>query len=373
MTDGASQSQGGHHKAESYRLNTPVSINELRAVNAQTLAHWSERFHAICEAPDSTPAQIIDAFTLHPTIKDALAIQAVREGYSLEEHTLMVLSLFEEHFGDGPKAWFRTLICLHDAGKGLARSNKDQHSSTLALIEELAPSLKFSPDELKLMTAIISSNSLGRYFVKSSGGEKTGNNPPRNLKLELAHKHVKGELTHEDMTKYASYTGLLEEEVIKENLSTATRNITELAKSHQISPLAALELETMLYQCDVLAYSTAASRDVSRSDLPVLTNFKDLPRGENDTYDYDALGKDGDLASTFYSLLEHEIRELTPLSLSTLGGYPSLEFLIDYEARPDSTEQGWSLVLTRANNENRLQFSDSYEELYLRLKAALAS
>ena len=56
-----------------------------------------DRIEALVQSPDYTPEKLIDLFKEDDRVATLLAQPAVREGYSIEEHTLMVLRQFEKY------------------------------------------------------------------------------------------------------------------------------------------------------------------------------------------------------------------------------------------------------------------------------------
>lgn len=100
--------------------------------------------------------------------KDAGVVQ----GYTLFEHTVMVLGQFEKYFA--VREWcmplsldvFRLMLCLHDIGKPLAVEEGDkklQHGFTLTFIDEAAESQRIvlSSDELRIVKALIDGDAIG--------------------------------------------------------------------------------------------------------------------------------------------------------------------------------------------------------------------
>jgi hypothetical protein len=138
----------------------------------------------------------------------------VHEGYTLEQHTTMVLNQFEKYFRDrnlpgGMKTEsFKTLLALHDIGKPAAIEAGDktrQHEFTLPLLEKSLKALKgsgwgsidrISEKDANAAVALINADVIGEYLQGKISPEETaeiikknakaaGMNPEDFLDLEL--------------------------------------------------------------------------------------------------------------------------------------------------------------------------------------------
>ncbi len=121
----------------------------------------------------------------------------VEEGYSLEQHTFMVLNQFETYFaqqklpaGLNPD-FFRILLALHDAGKprAIREGNKAmEHPYTLALINKLRADLPFRDEAIDVIAAIIKKDVIGMYLrdkLSLEGAERQILLLAQNLKIPL--------------------------------------------------------------------------------------------------------------------------------------------------------------------------------------------
>lgn len=97
----------------------------------------------------------------------------VGEGYSIEEHTLMVAFQYEKYFTDKVmpaginKKFMRFLIALHDIGKSQAidLGDKDlQHIYTSPIIKNTFEKIGFSTQDALLAKYLISEDPIGRYL-----------------------------------------------------------------------------------------------------------------------------------------------------------------------------------------------------------------
>ncbi len=117
--------------------------------------------------------------------KDIFAMDAgVHEGYTILDHTKMVLRQFDRYFSykelpDGvTPEFFRVLLTIHDLGKPIAikRGNKKlQHEETVKLIDPIFKKLDFSKFERNLAKIIIGSDPIGPYLRYDKLGNSVNN------------------------------------------------------------------------------------------------------------------------------------------------------------------------------------------------------
>lgn len=144
---------------------------------------------------------------------DSIYQKQVRH-YRLEHHTLLVMNQFEKYFScmDFPisKNLFRMMLALHDIGKPQAfieGNINNQHKYTVNIIDELREVLPFTKDEIDLLVALVSSDTLGMYLQNK-------------ISIDTAYNRI----------------------------------ITLAAKTNQTS-LTFFWLMTIYYQCDIAAYT----------------------------------------------------------------------------------------------------------------------
>lgn len=119
---------------------------------------------------DFTPEKLIGFLSIElGEIYNADA--GVWEGYTIGEHTIMVMRQFERYFSDKQlpnnidRGIFRLMLALHDVGKAeaIANGNKDdQHKYTVDIIEEIFDALLLSNKDIA--TTLIGADYLGRYI-----------------------------------------------------------------------------------------------------------------------------------------------------------------------------------------------------------------
>lgn len=98
----------------------------------------------------------------------------VWEGYTLEQHTLMVMKQYERYFSESmdssllSKNEFRMLLALHDMGKAraiiLGQDKTKQHEHNKKIIPAILRSLGIEWKKINLMTEVASQDHIGSYM-----------------------------------------------------------------------------------------------------------------------------------------------------------------------------------------------------------------
>lgn len=125
--------------------------------------------------PDFNPQEIINILKLNPFFKNLFERSSgVYEGYTIEEHTLMVLKQFEKYFSADFQSTilsrdsFRLLLTLHDIGKSLSilqtGTKGSQHKYTREILEYGLKPLSLSNYQKEVIISIIDQDILGEYF-----------------------------------------------------------------------------------------------------------------------------------------------------------------------------------------------------------------
>ncbi len=105
----------------------------------------------------------------------------VREGYTLKEHTEMVLRQFEKYFSSRELpantdiVFFRILLALHDIGKpeAVKKGSKDlQHTITQDYIEDVMEALGLQEPQIHIALALLSADPIGKCIQQELPFEK---------------------------------------------------------------------------------------------------------------------------------------------------------------------------------------------------------
>lgn len=156
---------------------TPEKTDALPVPEAFDLAAEAflsrSRIEAVVNSPDFRPRDLISELKKEPALKLEYEKDAgVWEGYSLEEHTLMMMGQFERYFRDAlPKnadrGLFRLMLALHDIGKPAAVAAGDirrQHEFTRETMRRLLTGLNYQPSQVNLAVAIVDGDAIGHYL-----------------------------------------------------------------------------------------------------------------------------------------------------------------------------------------------------------------
>lgn len=132
--------------------------------------------------PDHTPEEVVDLFARDFSTEFA-SNAGGWEGYTLRQHTEMVLTQFNKYFADKlPKGisrnFFEVVLALHDIGKPQAvieGHGERQHEYTTAIVRSTLSRLQFSEAEINIATSLIGADPIGDYLqfnLKSEAVEK---------------------------------------------------------------------------------------------------------------------------------------------------------------------------------------------------------
>ncbi|MFZ4398531.1 MAG: hypothetical protein ACOYO1_00740 [Bacteroidales bacterium] len=144
--------------------------NQDKLVQFQ-LSELDDVFHSDVFSPEALIA-ILKRWYPETYNQDA----GVSEGYTLEEHTLMVMKQFEKYYGDKTlpaevdKNKFRLILALHDIGKpeAISRGNKLlQHKCTILIIKKLFSILGIDEKHTYIALQLISGDPIGKYLKSS--------------------------------------------------------------------------------------------------------------------------------------------------------------------------------------------------------------
>lgn len=131
---------------------------------------------AALSRPDFQPRELIEALKKDPFLAAQYAKDSgVREKYSLERHTLMMMGQFERYHASrvpaGSLPFFRLMLALHDIGKPRAveAGEKDrQHEFTRVIMRDYLHALGWKRRNVDLAVAIVDGDPIGRYVQGGS-------------------------------------------------------------------------------------------------------------------------------------------------------------------------------------------------------------
>lgn len=152
------------------------TLNEIDAIPKTT----HESVATALRIDKLSPEQMLDCISNHyPMVKQLfLSTAQVWEGYSVQEHTLMVIANLKKHqalpqyamtlrsvrnFLPNIDILFPLCIVLHDIGKSIGdRDNQTQH--TVAIVEKLLSLWNFSGQEIAFARILLNHDLLGSFF-----------------------------------------------------------------------------------------------------------------------------------------------------------------------------------------------------------------
>ena len=166
--------QGISNQQKKTKLQLIDTIQEKYQFNRQQLNHVLETRYS--------PANLIKLLELN-YYNEFNSNADVTEGHTIKKHTLMVINQFEKYFKNkelpanlSPN-FFRLILALHDIGKPqaiAAGDKRNQHIHTERMIKEFLSDMDFSEKEIKIATALISKDPIGKYF-KSGNLDRSKN------------------------------------------------------------------------------------------------------------------------------------------------------------------------------------------------------
>jgi hypothetical protein len=243
------------------------------AAGATFSTPFAADLYRLAAAPDFDPAQLIEKLKEKPAL-DFLYAQSARvaEGYSLEEHTLMVLRQYEKYLATVPMpgcfsiAEMRIALALHDIGKPIPAHKRDQHIETVKVIESLRPDLPISDLNWPLMIGLIGGDPLGLML------QGIFPQAPKEPRRAIADRVYRGEvLEYADLRAFADLvTTTVDDARLDSAAANAAVDIKQRANLAGIPPRDFLELLLIYYRADTSAYSYDAWRSATVRGFPGL-------------------------------------------------------------------------------------------------------
>jgi hypothetical protein len=130
-----------------------------------------KKIFTLLDSKTCTPKDVVDVLSEEPFLKRQFERDSgVWEGYTLGEHTRLVLTQFETYFaprslpqGVTPR-FFRVFLALHDIGKPISLilgDKKKQHAVSLKIIPLVLEALGFSEPDKKLALGLVDGDHIG--------------------------------------------------------------------------------------------------------------------------------------------------------------------------------------------------------------------
>ncbi len=185
--------------------------------------------------------------------------QAVREGYSVGEHSLMALVQRAKYFpaglaGMGPDTSDQ-FVSLHDCGKRIERNTRRQSQHTIALIREHAQALGIDSTRLALFCALLSHDPIGSCIDSI-----TPTRPTATEKYSLAQALADGTLTEEMLCAFQQRT-TVSEPAVDNAIAACEQQVRAMASAAALLPAQFFATLINYYQVDASSYTIDAARD----------------------------------------------------------------------------------------------------------------
>ncbi len=157
-------------------LFTPDDFENYRLKNDQV--------YGLLEEPSFQPTSLIELYKKSPYLQRLYDSDVgVSEGYTLGQHTEMMMGQFEKYFSN---TWssplidrnkMRIALSVHDLGKPLSvqitGSTREQHEYTLKFVPQVFEGFGFNQKEAEIATAIIDQDYLGEFVKGQVSAEET--------------------------------------------------------------------------------------------------------------------------------------------------------------------------------------------------------
>jgi hypothetical protein len=260
-------------------LRDQYEIFESAGVDTSILEAVKSKLTTHAVSPDLQVQAFIDCIKEIPSFNFLLSQDArILEGYSIEEHTSMVLSQFEKYLKD-PKcpiplscADLRIAALFHDIGKSLPEKKSDQHIATLEILKRYQDLLPISDKSFAIIESLIGNDPIGKFIVASvetfaSMDERT----------ELRQQATAGIVTNIELERFHS---LVTFKMVDENLIQRAKEVA-LSFHQRSEPLGItakelFNLHRLFYQADTAAYTYDAIATNGRRAFPGLDFLYEL-------------------------------------------------------------------------------------------------
>jgi hypothetical protein len=157
-------------------LFTPAMHESISSIFHSKLPFKKDDLERVFNSGDFKVDNIISLFEEDPFWRDYFQNDTgVSEGYTLKQHTLMVLGQFEKYFSakELPSCvdhnFFRVVLALHDIGKPqaiqLENDKSKQHNYSAPLANSILERLGYGYKERKIAASLLSGDPLGEYII----------------------------------------------------------------------------------------------------------------------------------------------------------------------------------------------------------------
>lgn len=229
-----------------------------------------------CSPTSFAPCHVIDHMGFaFPEIGDCFRKTSHGwEGYSNGEHALMVVGGFYRHiieaysqsklatiFRPGIMAVYNA---LHDVGKGVAESSKEQYPHNFRIISGLLsqPAIEVTEIERRIILHLAKADLLAEYLLKCAHNDTI---PTYNIAYELARKMIDGTLGVEEIRSFGSKFRMKDDTEIRRIARSTVQALNQAAAEIGINPVDLLDIRILCYFCDLSAYTVGSLREEARS------------------------------------------------------------------------------------------------------------
>lgn len=304
------------------------------------------RISELLARPDFDSTQFLAGLVDTLGLRELYERIAVREGYTIGEHTIMALNQLGKYFPDGIPGLSlhasRLLIALHDSGKRISEITKEQSKNTPKLLAQCRAMLPLSEQEFDFVIAMVSNDPLGNLFKRLSVVEPNGEQ-----KLALAQKYLDGTLKSSSLFDLSRLTELAPDAEVESLLEETLHMYEQIAHEINVPILTLIAANTAYYQIDICSYTLDAARDLQNT----------FPRDPRD---------DPSKLKTYRSELTPYYLELEEDFGRPARGFPTLEGVIQLECEFDLHSDPHTSRIIKVKD-NRLQFSPQFESVYQKL------
>ncbi len=241
------------------------------------------------EGDQYTPQGLVDLLKPEPLLNRLWGIQVVvREEFSLEHHTRMVMERYEAH-SDEPlpggltKGFMRFLSGNHDDGKPLAillDAKEREHDFTVPMVANLMRVVGFTQREINIATTLVRDS-----FGKSMALYRSGYRLIEAIEQGKEEKAMFNQHVLRDRLGNAPQAAAILEEIESQRTmgqlalfaeDYALKTIVNSATRTGLSPIEYFELSVLYYSIDAGAYTTHANKGIPQVTQDNRSAFDDM-------------------------------------------------------------------------------------------------